>query len=81
MLSAVLNSETAIEVSIRIMNEFAAMRHFLANNAALFGRLNTIELKQMEYQKSSDEKFESVFRYIEDQEESEQKNILRWSYL
>ena len=27
----------------------------------------------MEYQKSSDEKFERVFRYIEDHEESEQK--------
>ena len=54
MLSAVLNSETAIEVSIRIMNEFVAMRHFLANNAALFERLNTVELKQMEYQRSAD---------------------------
>jgi hypothetical protein len=53
MLSAVLNSETAIEVSIRIMNEFVAMRHFLANNAALFERLNTVELKQMEYQRKS----------------------------
>lgn len=73
MLSAVLNSETAIEVSIRIMNEFVAMRHFLANNAALFERLNTVELKQMEYQRSADEKFERVFRYIEDHAESEQK--------
>jgi len=40
MLSAVLNSEIAIEVSIRIMNEFVAMRHFLANNTALFERMN-----------------------------------------
>ena len=34
MLSAVLRSDTAIEVSIRIIDEFVAMRHFLAENAA-----------------------------------------------
>ncbi len=73
MLSAVLNSETAIGVSIRIMNEFVAMRHFLANNAALFERMNAVELKQLAYQKSTDEKFDKVFRYIEDHAESEQK--------
>ena len=73
MLSAVLNSEIAIEVSIRIMNEFVAMRHFLANNAALFERMNAVELKQLEYQKSTDEKFDKVFRYIENHAESEQK--------
>ena len=73
MLSAVLNSETSIQVSIRIMNEFVALRHFLANNAALFERMNAVELKQLEYQKSTDEKFDKVFRYIEDHAESEQK--------
>ena len=73
MLSAVLNSETAIGVSIRIMNEFVAMRHFLVNNAALFERMNAVELKQLAYQKSTDEKFDKVFRYIEDHAESEQK--------
>ena len=73
MLSAVLNSETSIQVSIRIMNEFVALRHFLANNAALFERMNSVELKQLEYQKSTDEKFDKVFRYIEDHAESEQK--------
>lgn len=35
--------------------------------------MNTVELKQMEYQRSADEKFERVFRYIEDHAESEQK--------
>ena len=73
MLSAVLNSETSIQVSIRIMNEFVALRHFLANNAALFERMNAVELKQLAYQKSTDEKFDKVFRYIEDHAESEQK--------
>ena len=73
MLSAVLNSEVAIEVSIRIMNAFVAMRHFIASNEALFERMNAVELRQLEYQKSTDEKFDKVFRYIEDHAESEQK--------
>jgi len=73
MLSAVLNSEIAIEVSIRIINEFVTMRHFLANNAALFERMKAVELKQLEYQKSTDKKFDKVFQYIEDHAESEQK--------
>ena len=33
MLSAVLKSETAVKVSIQIMEVFVAMRHFLQNNA------------------------------------------------
>ena len=32
MLAPVLRSETAIRVSIRIMNAFVSMRHFLINN-------------------------------------------------
>lgn len=35
MLSAVLKSKEAIEVSIRIMDAFVEMRKFIANNAAL----------------------------------------------
>lgn len=38
MLSAVLRSDTAIQVSIRIINAFVEMRRFIANNAALFER-------------------------------------------
>lgn len=36
MLSAVLKSKTAVSVSIRIMEAFTAMRHFLATNAGIF---------------------------------------------
>lgn len=35
MLSAVLKSEVAIEMSIKIMDAFVEMRKFIANNAAL----------------------------------------------
>ena len=73
MLSGVLRSNVAVQVSIRIMNTFVEMRRFIANNALLFEKVSNIELKQLEYQKSTDEKFDKVFQYIEDHTEAEQK--------
>ena len=63
MLSAVLRSEVAIQISIKIMNAFVEMRRFLANNALMFERINELEMKQLEYQKSADEKFDKIFDY------------------
>ena len=73
MLSGVLRSDVAVQVSIRIMNTFVEMRRFITNNALLFEKVSNIELKQLEYQKSTDERFDKVFQYIEDHAESEQK--------
>jgi ORF6N domain len=61
MLSAVLRSDTAVKVSIQIMNAFVALRKTLLNNAALFQRLDKVELKQIE----SDQKFEQLFNALE----------------
>ncbi|MBS3151598.1 ORF6N domain-containing protein, partial [Candidatus Woesearchaeota archaeon] len=61
MLSAVLNSETAVKVSVQIMGAFVAMRKFLLNNAQLFQRLDKTEQKLLEH----DNKFEQVFNLIE----------------
>lgn len=55
------------------MRAFVEMRRFIANNAALFERISSVELKQLEYQKQTDEKFDKVFEYIDDHAESEQK--------
>lgn len=73
MLSGVLHSGIAVQMSISIMNTFVEMRRFISNNALLFERVSSIELKQLEYQKSTDEKFVKVFQYIDDHSESEQK--------
>ena len=43
MLSSALRSKTTIEVNIRIMRAFTAMRSFLMSNAHMFKRLETIE--------------------------------------
>ena len=49
MLSGVLRSDVAVQMSIRIMNTYVEMRSFIANNALLFERISSIELKQLEY--------------------------------
>ena len=61
MLSAVLRSDTAIQVSIQIMQTFVTMRKFLINNASVFQRLDHIELKQLK----TDEKLEQIFKALE----------------
>ena len=73
MLSAVLRSDVAIQVSISIMKSFVEMRRFIANNALIFERISTVELRQLEYQKQTDEKLEQIFEYISEHEESSQK--------
>lgn len=64
MLSAVLRSETAVKVSIRIINAFVAMRRFISSNAQIFQRLDTLEIKQLE----TDRKINHVLNAIESKE-------------
>ena len=73
MLATVLKGEVAEQQSIFIMRAFREMRRFISNNALLFEKVSHIELKQLEYQKNTDERFDKVFQYIEDHAESEQK--------
>ena len=73
MLSAVLHSDKAIEVSINIINAFIEMRKFILNNQLLFEKISNIKLKQIQYQKSTDDKFEKVFEYIGEHKEKDQK--------
>jgi phage regulator Rha-like protein len=61
MLSAVLNTETAISVSIQIMQAFVSMRKFLLQNASVFQRLDHLELKQAQ----TEEKIERIFQALE----------------
>lgn len=73
MLSAVLNSDIAIQVSIHIMTAFVEMRRFLANNSVLFEKISEVNWRQKEYEKRTDECFEKVFDYIAEHEEVKQK--------
>ena len=65
MLSAVLRSETAIKISIEIMNAFVNMRHYLHENADMLNRIKTIDnkidTKFLEYDKN----FSKIFKIID----------------
>jgi hypothetical protein len=73
MLSGILRSPKAVETNIAIMRSFVKMRRFLANNSQLFERLNDLEVKQLDFQKNTDERFSEVFQYISSHAEEEQK--------
>ena len=73
MLSSVLKSDVAVNVSIGIMRTFVEMRKYMANTSLLYDRMNAMEERQITYQNETNEKFERVFEYIADHEESQQK--------
>ncbi len=64
MLSAVLRSDMAIKVSIQIMDAFVQMRKFIANNAVIFQRLDSIEHKQQ----ITETRLDTVFAAVEARE-------------
>lgn len=71
MLSSVLRSPTAIEVNIRIMRAFTAMRSFLISNAHMFKRLETIEHNYLlvnRHLSEHDRKFEEVLSRLDDKD-------------
>ncbi len=45
----------------------------MANTSLLYERLNTMEVRQINYQAETDERFERVFEYISEHEESQSK--------
>ncbi len=68
MLSSVLRSKTAIEVNIRIMRAFSAMRGFMMSNARVFQRLETLEHHQLllqQHQSDTDKKIEEVLNRLD----------------
>ena len=64
MLSAVLKSDVAIEISVKIIDAFVAMRRFIFANAQVFQRLDTLEIKQLE----TDEKIDRMLNALESRE-------------
>ena len=71
MLSAVLRSETAVKVSIEIMNAFVQMRHYLQENANIISRLTNTETKLLEHDKN----FEKIFAALESNSKPKKEGI------
>lgn len=69
MLSAILRSKTAIEVSIKIINAFVSMRKFILYNENVFQRINNLEQKQIAIdiqQGKTDNKVNEILNALKD---------------
>ena len=71
MLSAVLKSQTAIEVSIKIIDTFVEMRKFISLNANIFQRFERVEQRLSLH----DEQFNKIFEAIENNEVQQKQHI------
>lgn len=61
MLSAVLKSDTAVEISLKIIDSFVEMRRFISKNSGIFQRIDNIEHKLLNY----DDNFNKIFNALE----------------
>ena len=76
MLSGVLNSDVAVQVSIRIMNTFVAMRRALASIAPLLSRIEATERRQLKLEDSqvkNEERFKLILDAMQDKKFPPQK--------
>lgn len=71
MLSGVLKSEAAVQVSIQIMSAFVAMRRFIAANAQIFYRLDCVDKRLLDH----DTKLDKIFDAIQNKEIMPSKGI------
>jgi len=69
MLATVIRTDIAVDVSIKIMDAFIAMRNFLNSNRQIFERLTNVEYKLLEY----DKKFDKVFNQLQQEDNIKQK--------
>lgn len=70
-LSSVLNSDQAIEANISIMRAFVEMRKFILNNAQLFQRIESVEMKQVE----SDKKIDQILNALDNGKDKPKQGI------
>ena len=66
MLSAVLKSRTAIDVSVQIMQSFVQMRNFFSSHGDLVMKIQHIERNQILHEAKNQEKFEAIFSALEE---------------
>ncbi len=78
MLSAVLKSETAIYLSIQIIDAFVEMRRFIIHNAELFSKIDTIEQRQLSFEIETKEQLGAIFQALEKNTPPKQGVFFDW---
>ena len=78
MLASVLNSDTAVETSIKIIDAFVAMRHFMQNNAKIFVEIDNLKRHQIEtdvHLIENDRKIDKVLTLLEKNEQEDKQKL------
>ncbi len=73
MLSGILKSEVAVQVSIKIMDAFVEMRKFINTNKTLFEKVINIENKMDKKFIEQDKKFDIIFDQLQLEENIKQR--------
>lgn len=78
MLASVLKSETAVQTSIKIIDAFVAMRHFMQKNAKLFVEIDNIKQHLIQtdvHLNENDKKIEHVLTLLEKNHEEDKQRL------
>ena len=78
MLASVLKSETAVQTSIKIIDAFVAMRHFMQKNAKLFVEIDNIKQHLIQtdvHLNENDRKIEQVLTLLEKNHEEDKQRL------
>ena len=65
MLSGVLRSSIAVDVNIRIMRAFVAMRRAFVSMAPMLARLDNVERRQIADQARNEARFDTIFKAMD----------------
>ena len=66
MLSAVLKSKIAVDISVKIIRAFIEMRKIINSDNALFYKIDFLEKRQISYELKTDTKINQILNALED---------------
>ena len=75
MLSAVLKSDVAVEISIQIMQAFVEMRRFILKNDLLDERLERVETRLITHISHTDDRFNQIFNAMNKKDKQPEQGI------
>jgi hypothetical protein len=75
MLSAVLKSDVAIEISVKIIRTSVEMRKMISSNSLLFSKMEALEKRQITYELKTDTKIEQVLNALENKTKKPDEGI------
>lgn len=78
MLASVLKSDTAVQTSIKIIDAFVAMRHFMLNNTKLFTEIDNLKQHQIEtdvHLLENDKKIEQILTLLDKNKDEDKQRL------